>query len=94
MTHHPSLDHFLKEGVESLSKGPVALVLAEDEVEIASTIRHHLDLGFKRVILFAAHDLVRDLALPAKVQRVDQDVRSDSAVVDTINAVINAAPGI
>ena len=94
MTHHPSLDHFLKEGIENLSKGPVALVLAEDEVEIASTIRHHLDLGFKQVILFAAHDLARDLALPAKVQRVDQDVRSDLAAVDTINAVINAAPGI
>lgn len=94
MTHHPSLDDFLKEGIESLAKGPVALVLAEDDVEIASTIRHHLDLGFKRVILFAPHDLARDLALPARVDRVDHDVRNDLAVVDTINAVIGAAPGI
>ena len=43
---------FLKNGKDALANGPVAFIFAEDDVEIDSTVRHHLQLGFKSVVLF------------------------------------------
>ena len=39
---YTSLDDFLKQGKALLTKGPVALIFIEDDVEIATTLRHHL----------------------------------------------------
>ena len=52
---YASLDQFLKEGAKVLAKGPVAIVLAEDAVEVDTTLQHNLDAGFVQVILLA-HD--------------------------------------
>lgn len=35
------------------SKGPLACLFIEDDVEIGSTLRHHLACGFERIIVFA-----------------------------------------
>ena len=35
--HYTSLSHFLKEGADALAKGPIAMIFAEDEVEVDST---------------------------------------------------------
>ena len=47
---YSSLSTFLSQGKQTLAKGPVALIFIEDEVEIDSTLRHHLDLGFQQVV--------------------------------------------
>ena len=39
---YTSIDHFLTSGKAVLAKGPVAVVLAEDAVEVDTTLRHHL----------------------------------------------------
>ena len=49
---YASLDDFFKSGKHHLQKGPIALIFAEDEVELASTILHHSKLGFTKVIIF------------------------------------------
>lgn len=54
---HPSLDDFLRRGRAALAPGPVALLLVEDAVEVASTLRHHLDAGFRSIVAFAAPGL-------------------------------------
>lgn len=46
MTSYPNLSAFLKDGAPLLKKGPVALIFAEDDVELDATIRHHLNAGF------------------------------------------------
>lgn len=62
---YSSLDDFLARGQAHLAKGPIALVFAEDQVELGSTLRHHLDAGFKALAIFApAH-----FKLPADVER-------------------------
>ena len=38
---HKDLETFLKDGVAALTKGPVAIILVEDDVEIATTLCHH-----------------------------------------------------
>ncbi|UWQ24237.1 glycosyltransferase family 2 protein [Leisingera aquaemixtae] len=91
---HSSLEDFLKQGKTLLAEGPVALVFIEDEVEIATTLRHHLQCGFKAVaaLMPDAFDLPQDVR--AKVHRVPFDCGPEGAVTDAVNAVIAAArPG-
>ena len=39
----PNLDNFLLNGAATLAKGPIALIFLEDDVEVASTLRHYAD---------------------------------------------------
>jgi hypothetical protein len=51
MQRYASLDGFLRASGPALSNGPVALIFAEDTAEIGSTLKHHLDLGFRSIVL-------------------------------------------
>ena len=50
---YDSLKDFLATGQVALSAGPVALILAEDLIEVDTTIRHHQMSGFQSVVVFA-----------------------------------------
>ena len=89
---HASLDAFLK--ADLLGTGPVAVVLAEDQVEVETTLTHHLGLGFAQVILLA-HDGIRvSDAVAARIQRVTYDTHIDNALVLAVNRLIGVAPGL
>lgn len=92
--HYTSLADFLARGRDALAKGPVALIFVEDEIEVDSTIRHHLDEGFKAVIVLMpdAFALADDVA--GQVHRVSHDLASGATVVDAVNKINDAAPGI
>ena len=47
---YSDLNTFLKDGKAALAKGPVAIVLVEEDVEIATTLRHHQQAGFVSII--------------------------------------------
>ncbi|SLN13884.1 hypothetical protein ROJ8625_00428 [Roseivivax jejudonensis] len=91
---YTGLEAFLAEGKSALAKGPVALVFAEDAVEIDTTIRHHQQSGFAAVVVFVApvFDIAPDVA--DTVHRVDYDPTAEDAVPAAVNAVIAAAPGV
>ena len=90
---YASLSDFLSAGKAALSRGPVALIMAEDDVEIGSTIAHHLNLGFRKLVVFAGDDIPRpDGPLP-DVSWVTHDFTAEGAVEAAVNAVIAAAPG-
>nr|WP_170538007.1 hypothetical protein [Ruegeria arenilitoris] len=91
---YESLDHFLKSGRAALTKGPVALVFAEDDVELDGTLRHHLDLGFKSVIVFAPAQFSILPEILDRVHRVTMRCSPRNVVFDTINRVIQTAPNI
>ncbi|MDF0602815.1 hypothetical protein P1J78_18905 [Psychromarinibacter sp. C21-152] len=93
---YPGLDAFLKDGKAALAKGPVAMIFVEDLVEVESTIRHHLNLEFAALILFAPEELAlpRDLAQAPNIHRVHYPMQKRHALTDAVNAVIAAAPGI
>jgi hypothetical protein len=74
---YANLDHFFKSGKHHLKKGPIALIFAEDEVELASTILQHTKLGFMKTIIFTKSMP----ALPTEVQD-----RIVSVYVDLFNA--------
>jgi hypothetical protein len=92
--NYSSLDAFIKQASDALEKGPVALIFVEDDIEVATTLRHHLQCGFRSVVAFIpdAFDLPRDVE--AKVHRVPFDCGPRDSVFSAINRVIEAAPGI
>jgi len=89
---HNGLDAFREQAAAVLAKGPVALILAEDGVELASTLRHHLDAGFRTVLLFSDPELDLPETLAALVHRIDYDIHQDDALPLAVNAVTALAP--
>ena len=91
---YPGLQAFLQDGKAALAKGPIAMVFAEDPVEIESTVRHHLDLGFRKLLLFAPAELTLSRLINEEVERIDYMSLAPGAVPHAVNALIDAAPGI
>ncbi|MDP3341239.1 hypothetical protein [Frigidibacter sp.] len=89
---YTSLDDFLVRGRAALAKGPVALILAEDLVEVDGTLRHHLKAGFRAVLLFAPPELVLPADLAAQVHRIAFQVKSEGALMRAVNPIVEAAP--
>ncbi|MBU2962871.1 hypothetical protein KO516_18975 [Citreicella sp. C3M06] len=92
--HHSGLDRFLAQARVALGTGPVAMVFCEDETEIDTTLRHHLQCGFRCVLAFMPphFPLARDVA--ARVHRIDYTLTSDGAVPRAVKAVNEAGPGL
>lgn len=89
-----SLGAFLTTARAALTPGPVALVMAEDPVEVDSTLRHHLDAGFRCLVLLAPPEIATDPALDDRIHRIDHDVHAEAALPAAVNRVIEAAPGV
>lgn len=47
----PTLDSYLQKGGAATAPGPLAILFAEDAVALDDTVRHHLRLGFKTILL-------------------------------------------
>jgi len=91
---YASLEDFLQTGKPLLRKGPVALIFIEDEVEIATTLRHHLNCGFKQVVVLMPDAFALPPDVEALVHRVPYDCTPPEAVTGAVNKVIAAAtPG-
>jgi len=90
---YSSLKDFLARSGKVLAKGPIALIFVEDEVEVASTLRHHLGSGFAAVIVFMPPGFVLPEELAAQVHRIDHDTLAPRMLSETVNALIAAAPG-
>jgi len=88
---YSSLSDFLSNGKPALAKGPVALVMAEDEIELDSTIRHNLDAGFRAVMVFALPHFTLADDVADQVHRVDYETCDEGALERAVNAVIKAA---
>ena len=89
---YASLETFLAEGKAALAKGPIALILVEDLVEVESTIRHHLEAGFATTLVFAPEALTLPEELAAQIHRIPWNMHAPGALVRAINPVIAAAP--
>lgn len=89
---YASLDQFVTTQKAALATGPIAIVLVEDDVEVDTTLRHHLQLGFKHVLALmpTVFDLPRDLQ--ETVHRIDFDLSQEDATEVAVNTIIDAAP--
>lgn len=89
---YTGLSDFLAQGAKALATGPVALVFAEDDVELDTTLRHVRHSGFRSVLCFMSPRLPLAPDLESKVHRIDHDMTADGALPDAVNAVIEATP--
>jgi hypothetical protein len=91
---HASLSAFLAQPADRLSAGPLAIVMAEDGVEVASSVAHHLRLGFRPILLLAPRDLRLLPEVDAAVTRIDHDVFAEGALTDAVSRIARATkPG-
>jgi len=91
---YSSLKDFLNRGGAALAKGPVALIMVEDLVEVESTIRYHQLAGFHALVVFAPEELDLPPALEDTIHRVDYNMFEEHALEKAVNTVIEAAPGL
>lgn len=88
---HASVDAFLAAARPALAKGPVAMVLVEDLVEVDSTLRHLIAAGFRTILAFAPPELTLPPDLDA-VHLIRHPTRAENALLDAVNPVLDAAP--
>ncbi|MGR3512485.1 MAG: hypothetical protein ACU0GG_06940 [Paracoccaceae bacterium] len=74
------------------AKGPVGIIIAEDDVEVAATIQHQRAVGFKTVILVAPAELVLDEATAQGLIRIDFPTMAVGATADIVNGIAQALP--
>lgn len=92
MKHYPSLPALVADSKRTPLKGPVALILVEDDIEIARTITHHHKAGFAQLIVFCSAQTVLPEEATETLIRVDFDVSADNALQVITNAMIEALP--
>ena len=51
------LQEFLAAPGDHLARGPVAVILIEDGSEVASTLSHHMGLGFRKILALSPEPL-------------------------------------
>ncbi len=89
-----NLTSWLATGPATLGKGPVGLILVDDQVEVDSTIRHHLALGFQKLLVFACPQITLPAALEAKIDRIECDISAEGMLEQIINSIIATAPNL
>jgi len=89
---YASLGAFLERGAPVLARGPVAMVFAEDQVEVASTLTHHLQAGFRSLLLFADEAITLPPDLEDQIHRITLNVQQDDALTATVDRITAAAP--
>ncbi len=90
---YPSLDDFMKDAGTVLAKGPIAMIMVEDDVEVATTLRHHQQLGFATVLAFMPQEFTLPRDLDDDIIRITYDVTHDGAVQRAVNRINDAAIG-
>lgn len=92
---HPPLEAFLSSPGTHLARGPIAILLVEDEAEVAATLAHHLRLGFRKILALSPEPLAAGQLPPddkGRIVNLRFDARRPGAHVRGVNAVIERAP--
>lgn len=90
---HASLDALLDRKAEALRKGPLAVVMAEDAVEVDSTLAHLLASGFRDVVLLAPEGIEVGPAHEERVEIAAHDVFAYDALPGAVNAMMDRIAG-
>lgn len=88
----PTLADFLFRARQDLARGPIAVILAEDDTEVESTIAHHLGQGFARLLLLRPAGILPGSATEdPRVSDIVLDFAPRNAVPEALSRIISAA---
>tara|TARA_R110002124_G_scaffold104461_3_gene254587 strand:- start:309 stop:1178 length:870 start_codon:yes stop_codon:yes gene_type:complete len=90
---YSDLKTMITDNTAQLAKGPVALIMVEDDVEVATTLRHHQQSGFTSVVALMPEPFKLPRDLQETVLRVDYNMSADNAMETAVNTLIDAVPG-
>jgi hypothetical protein len=90
---HASLDALLDRKAGAPWKGPVAVVMAEDAVEVDSTLAHLLACGFRDVVLLAPEGVEVTQTHEDRVEIAVHDVFASNALPGAVNAMMDRLAG-
>jgi hypothetical protein len=90
---YASIADLLNRKVADLGKGPLSLVMAEDDVEIDSTLAHQLKCGFRDVVLLAPEGVEVSPEHEAQIHIVTHDVFAEAALPGAVNEMMDAVAG-
>jgi hypothetical protein len=90
---YPSLSALLDAKASQLATGPLSIVMAEDEVEIDSTLAHQLKCGFRDVVLLAPEGVEISPEHEERVHVVTHDVFAETALPKAVNAMVDRVAG-
>lgn len=88
----PDLFEWLRGNPACLSKGPLAVLLFEDDTETASTLNHHIETGFRHILALSPGPMALTDDQAARVTNLRYDARQPAAHVHAVNAINDAAP--
>ena len=88
---YKDLSEFLAQ--KNTIKGPIALIIAEDTVELHSTIGHYQKLGFGTVVLFVHPNTPLSPDLEASLPVIEHDLSQHEAAMEIVNRLIPAVTG-
>lgn len=91
---HSDLDTYIRAAQAAAPKGPMAVIMVEDPVEVDTTLRHHLQAGFRDVLVLAPDSIAIPPALEAEVHRITHDVHAENALITAVNRLSDAFPGL
>lgn len=89
---HPPLAAWLATRPAAIRTGPISVLLVEDEVEVASTLDHHIALGFAHILALSPEPLALTPAQAACATNLAYPTRVRDAHAGALNAVIEAVP--
>lgn len=89
---HPPLAAWLARRPAAVARGPLSVLLIEDEVEVASTLDHHIAAGFRHILALSPEPLSLTPAQAQVVTNLSFQTRARDAHVAAVNAVIEAVP--
>ena len=92
MTAHPPLAAFLKSRPPVLDRGPIAIILIEDDAAVEETLRHHLGLGFRHILALSPDPVTLPPNLAGRITNLHWNARDSMAHQGAVNAVIAAVP--
>lgn len=90
---YPNLAALLAARSADLARGPLSVVMAEDEVEVNSTLAHQFKIGFRDVVLLAPQGIEIAPEHEARVHVVTHEVHAPGSLIAAINQVIDRLPG-
>lgn len=92
MTSHPSLTDFLASRPAVLARGPIAIILVEDDAAVLETLRHHLDIGFRHILALSPDPIPVAPEDAPRVTNLHWQTRDPLAHQGAVNAVMTAVP--
>ncbi|WP_068109804.1 hypothetical protein [Tropicimonas marinistellae] len=90
--NYSDLESLLAHAPNALARAPVAVILAEDDVEIASTVEYHVEKGFRSIVLLLGAGIQPPPGLPDNVHSAPFDPHAVDAPAGPLNRLIAAAP--